>query len=202
MRYEFLIDTYATERMKTLSVWSHFKEDDLAWRPADPLKRGRSVLEQMVHQCNSEDFWFKSMLGIDLAKKPLPASETRYEFLTIYAAHSAERLERLRVQTDAWWESPVQFFETTRPRAWVMTRRMTHNSHHRGQLTAYLRMLGRELYSTYGPTSDTGGLMLNHAPVVYPYSDTNELLAGERFGGKKKTLPGVPVNLPITERPD
>jgi hypothetical protein len=41
----------------------------------------------------------------------------------------------------------------------VMTRRLTHTSHHRGQQMAMLRMLGRTLHSTYGPTADTGGLM-------------------------------------------
>jgi hypothetical protein len=40
---------------------------------------------------------------------------------------------------------------------WVMTRRMTHTAHHRGQLLALLRMLGREEHSNYGPSADTGG---------------------------------------------
>ena len=31
--YAFLVDTCATERIKTLSVWSHFSGDDLAFRP-------------------------------------------------------------------------------------------------------------------------------------------------------------------------
>jgi DinB family len=43
-----------------------------------------------------------------------------------------------------------------------MTRRMTHTAHHRGQQLALLRMLGREEYSNYGPTADTGGLKQNH----------------------------------------
>ena len=29
MRYDFLIETYATERIKILSVWSEFRDDDL-----------------------------------------------------------------------------------------------------------------------------------------------------------------------------
>ena len=33
MKYEFLIETYETERIKTLSVWSMFKEKDLPVRP-------------------------------------------------------------------------------------------------------------------------------------------------------------------------
>jgi hypothetical protein len=34
--YTFLLDTYATERLKTLSVWSQFDEKDLGFWP-EPL---------------------------------------------------------------------------------------------------------------------------------------------------------------------
>ena len=33
MRYDFLIDSYETERVKVLSVWSEFRDDDLPVRP-------------------------------------------------------------------------------------------------------------------------------------------------------------------------
>lgn len=201
MRYDFLIETYASERIKVLSVWSMFNENDLPWRPPDPLKRGRSVLEQMVHQCVSEDLWFKNMLGLDLGRNPLPAQETRLQFLHIYAESSKERLSFLQNQNDAWWEAETRFFALPRSRAWVMTRRMTHTSHHRGQLTAYLRMHCRELHSTYGPTSDTGGLMANNAAVVYPYDNVESLLRSESQGGQKNVLPGIPSDKPCTERP-
>ena len=81
MRYEFLIETYATERIKILSVWSEFRDEDLEVRPNASDPRGRSVHEQMVHQCVSENLWFKSMLGIDVAAPPLPSPETRLEFI-------------------------------------------------------------------------------------------------------------------------
>ena len=86
-------------------------------------------------------------------------------------------------------------------RAWVMVRRMTHTAHHRGQLTAMLRMLGRELHSTYGPTADTGGLMQNHAHTIYAYPDLEALIEGETAGGAKAPLPG-PGDRSPTERPD
>ena len=94
MAYAFLVDTYETERLKTLSVWSMFADDDL----------------------------------------------------------------------------PV--------------RRVAHTAHHRGQLTAMLRMLNRELHSTYGPTADTGGLIEKKAA-----------------GGAKSSLPGT-GDKPVTERPE
>ncbi len=50
MRYQFLVGTYETERLKVLSVWSMFRDGDLPIRPHATDTRGRSVLEQMVHQ--------------------------------------------------------------------------------------------------------------------------------------------------------
>jgi hypothetical protein len=77
---------------------------------------------------------------------------------------------------------------------------MTHTSHHRGQQLALRRMLGREEYSNYGLTADTGGLMQNHAPTIYAYPSLVALFEGEAAGGKKTALPG-PGQKPVTERP-
>ena len=185
MRYEFLVETYATERMKIVSVWSEFRDSDLPLRPNQNDPRGRSVHEQMVHQCVSEDFWLRTMLGIDVSAPPLPKQETRLEFIKRYAEDSGKRLAVFKEKDEAWWEGATTFFDVQRSRAWVMTRRLTHTSHHRGQLMAMLRMLGRDLHSNYGPTADTGGLMQDHAPTIYAYGSIAALLEGEAAGGAK-----------------
>jgi uncharacterized damage-inducible protein DinB len=201
MRYDFLVDTYATERVKVLSVWSEFADQDLPKRPNAADRRGRSVREQMVHQCVSEDIWFRTMLGIDVGAPPLPQEETRLAFMMRYAEDSGRRLDALRLTEDAWWEAPAKFFDVERSRAWVMTRRLTHTSHHRGQQMAMLRMLGRDLHSTYGPTADTGGLMQHRAPTIYAYGSLAALLEGEERGGATSRLPGAGATA-VTERPD
>jgi|SRR5208282_1213568 len=200
MRYDFLVETYATERIKVLSVWSEFRDEDLAVRPNANDARGRSVREQMVHQCVSENLWFKNMLGIDVGAPPLPAQETRLEFIKRYAEDSGKRLAALETKDDGWWEGEATFFDVRRSRAWVMTRRLTHTSHHRGQQMAMLRMLGRGLHSNYGPTADTGGLMADKAPTIYAYGSVEELIAGEAGGGAKSLLPGRGSKA-VTERP-
>lgn len=199
MKYDFLIDSYETERLKVLSVWSEFRDDDLPIRPRHDDPRGRSIHEHMVHQCVSEDAWFRNM-GIDVGAPPLPNPETRLAFITRYAEDSGRRLERLRQTNEAWWEESTAFFDVRRSKAWVMTRRLTHTSHHRGQQMAMLRMLGRELHSNYGPTADTGGLMQNRAPTIYGYSSLEALLDGESRGGAKAPLPGA-SDIALTERP-
>jgi uncharacterized damage-inducible protein DinB len=196
MRHEFLVETYATERIKVVSVWSEFTDQDLVVRPRSGDSRGRSVLEQMVHQCVSEDLWFRSMLAIDVGAPPLPKQETRTDFIERYVEDSGKRLAALQAKGERWWEEEVKFFDVGRSRAWVMVRRVAHTSHHRGQLMAMLRMLGREIHSNYGPTADTGGLMANHAPTIYAYGSLEELLTS----GEKAKLPGAGGKA-VTERP-
>jgi uncharacterized damage-inducible protein DinB len=197
MRYDFLVDTYATERLKVLSTWNLFGDGDLPVRPRDDDSRGRSVLEQMVHQCVSEDIWFRTMLGIDVQAPPLPEHETRSGFVARYGEDSAARFAAIQSQEPSWWEAETDFFEVRRTRAWVMVRRIAHTAHHRGQQAAVLRMLGRDLYSTYGPTADTGGLMQDQAPTIYAFRDEAAILAGEPV----TALP-VLVERAVTERPD
>jgi len=197
MRYAFLVETYATERIKVVSVWSEFRDEDLSVRPNANDPRGRSVHEQMVHQCVSEDLWFRNMLGIDVSAPPLPKQETRMEFIRQYADDSAKRLAAVQTKHEPWWEEEVNFFAVRRSRAWIMVRRIAHTSHHRGQLMAMLRMLWREIHSNYGPTADTGGLMASHALTIYAYRSLEELLTD----GEKIKLPGA-GGKSVTERPD
>jgi uncharacterized damage-inducible protein DinB len=200
MTYDFLVESYATERIKVVSVWSEFSDADLPVRPHATDRRGRSVHEQMVHQCVSEDLWFRTMLGIDVGAPPLPTPERCLEFIKRYAEDSGKRLAALTQKPDAWWQENTTFFDVRRSRAWVMTRRLTHTSHHRGQQMAMLRMLGRDLHSTYGPTADTGGLMQNHAPTIYAYDSLDALLREEAASRTKTALP-APSSERVTERP-
>ena len=197
-RFDFLTETYETERLKTLSVWAQIPDDKMSFRP-EP--RARSPLEHMVHQCLSEDAWMRSMLGIAVSRAALPSQETRLGFLEHYAACSAERVDLLARQPDEWFEGPTKFFDVVRSRAWVLTRRFTHSAHHRGQLTAYLRLWGQPLYSTYGPTADTGGLFQNGAQVVYRYKSIDDLMAQQSQREPAPPLPAAGA-VPVTERPE
>ncbi len=150
--YAFLTDTYETEILKILTIWESFPEETMDYRPHP---KSRSVLEQMEHQVQSEGRWMKMMLGVDTGD-PNPAQRTKQGFIEKYKADANKRLEILRGKPDEWWRETTQFFDVTRSKAWVMTRRMTHSSHHRGQLIVYLRQVGELVPSVYGPTADTG----------------------------------------------
>ena len=193
MPYDFLVETFATERLKTLGVWSQFTDDNLEFRPA---KAARSVREHMVHQCLSEDGFFTRMLGLPVTTKVLPETEACRQFLERYLEASGERLAGLRAQPATWFEGTTRFFDVDRSRAWVLVRRISHTAHHRGQLSTYHRLLDHGLYSIYGPTADTGGLPANGADVIYRYASEASVLNDQ----SPPPLPG-PGAKPATERP-
>jgi hypothetical protein len=98
VKYDFLIETYETERIKVISAWSMFSDNDLSIRPNRSDKRGRNLYEHMVHQCVSEDTWFRTMLGIDVGAPSLPKEEVRLEFMRQYQEDSGQRLAALRTR--------------------------------------------------------------------------------------------------------
>jgi uncharacterized damage-inducible protein DinB len=191
MAYDFLVETFATERLKTVGVWSQFTDDDLEFRPA-PV--ARSVREHMVHQCLSEDGFFTKMLGLAVTTPVLPQQEVCRQFIERYLATSGERLAGLRSQPAAWFDETTRFFDVDRSRAWVLVRRIAHTAHHRGQLSTYHRLLDHRLYSIYGPTADTGGLPINGAGVIYRYDSEANV-----FNDEAPPLPG-PGEKPVSER--
>ncbi len=150
--YNFLIDTYETEILKITGIWAAFPDDALEFRPHP---KSRNLLEQMEHQLQSESRWMRNMFNIDTGE-PMPPQRSRRGFIDKYVSDAKRRLAILHNKPDEWWREPVQFFDVTRSRAWVMVRRLNHSAHHRGQLIVYLRLLNLKVPSVYGPTADTG----------------------------------------------
>jgi uncharacterized damage-inducible protein DinB len=147
------LDTYASETNKVGSVWSRFRDADLPYRPQDGAS---TVAEILRHQLLSERRFFGEFLGLP----EVPAAEVIPNPFTVDVGIarllelSRPRLEYLAARDDAWWLAEVGFFDVHRSRIWVFWRRVLHTAHHRTQLTVYLRMLGRPVPATYGPSAD------------------------------------------------
>jgi uncharacterized damage-inducible protein DinB len=159
--YAFLRETYETEALKTLGIWSAFPASAMDYRAHS---KSRSVIEQFEHQLQSEGRWMANMLGID-AGDPDPAERTREGCIEKYRVDTKQRLALLSWKPDDWWLQPAAFFDVTRTRAWIFNRRLLHAAHHRGQLVVYLRELDIRVPSVYGPTADTDG------KVVYAFDE-------------------------------
>lgn len=151
--FQHALDTYASETNKVADVWRRFADADLAFRPHE---RSTTVEGVLRHQLLSERRFFAEFLGLPEvpAAEVVPASLTVVSAVDRLAALAAARLPALAAADDAWWLTPVRFFDVERERAWVFWRRVLHTAHHRTQLTVYLRMLGRPVPAIYGPSGD------------------------------------------------
>jgi len=151
--FQHVLDTYASETNKVISVWRCFGDDDLAYRPHP---KSMTVLEVLRHQLLSERRFFSQFLGTadTPAEEVLPAEASVEAFGGRMRELALARLAIFAAQDQAWWLAPVLFFGETRSRIWVFWRRVLHTCHHRTQLTVYLRMMDRAVPSTYGPTAD------------------------------------------------
>jgi uncharacterized damage-inducible protein DinB len=147
------IDTYASETNKVISVWAGFSDADLAYRPHP---RSSSVAEIMKHQLLSERRFFAEFLNLPEpgAGEVLPQQPSVETFQRCMLELAVARLGFLAERDESWWLAVVPFFDTSRERIWIFWRRVLHTAHHRTQLTVYLRMLGKPVPSTYGPTAD------------------------------------------------
>lgn len=150
---QHVLDTYASETNKVISVWASFADSDLAYRPHPSSS---SVADIMKHQLLSERRFFVEFLGLPevAAEQVLPKMFSVENFSDRMLELASPRLSFMAERDEEWWRTVVPFFDTRRERIWIFWRRVLHTAHHRTQLTVYLRLLGKPVPATYGPTAD------------------------------------------------
>jgi uncharacterized damage-inducible protein DinB len=94
-------------------------------------------------------------------KPPLPT--TAAELLAVLAESEGKARDALRTTTEEHLLTPWRLLVggnvvAEAPRHVSIADTFTHQAHHRGQLTVYLRLLGVPLPSVYGPSADAGFL--------------------------------------------
>jgi uncharacterized damage-inducible protein DinB len=151
--FQHLLDTYASETNKVVSVWSALAPADLGFRPHP---RSSTVEDILKHQLLSERRFFGEFLRTPEPPptEVLPATPSLEAYTTRLLELARPRLEFLASRTEPWWLGRVPFFDVERERIWIFWRRVLHTAHHRTQLTVYLRLLDRPVPPTYGPTAD------------------------------------------------
>jgi len=151
--FQHLLDTYASETDKTISVWRSFAPEDLSFRPHP---KSSTVEEILKHQLLSERRFFGEFVGTPEppASEVLPKTPGLAAYLQRMEELARPRLGFFAAQREEWWLQEVPFFEVRRQRIWVFWRRVLHSCHHRTQLTVYLRLLNKPVLSVYGPTAD------------------------------------------------
>jgi uncharacterized damage-inducible protein DinB len=151
--FQHILDTYAGETNKVISVWGAFSDADLPFRPQE---KSTTALDIMKHQLLSERRFFGEFLGLPevQATAILPAELSVARLGERMFQLAFPRLAFMAERDREWWLTTVNFFDAKRQRIWVFWRRVLHTAHHRTQLTVYLRLLGKPVPATYGPTAD------------------------------------------------
>jgi hypothetical protein len=152
--FQHVLDTYASETSKVITVWRQFSPGDMSFKA---MERSSSVLDIMKHQLLSERRFFAEFIGLPgepPAAAVLPPELTPVAFCRRNEELCKPRLLRLAAPDEKWWLGSVPFFDVQRERIWVFWRRVLHTAHHRTQLSDYLRLLGKPVPPSYGPTAD------------------------------------------------
>ncbi len=152
--FQHLLDTYASETSKVVTVWRQFSVEDMGFKPDE---RSSTVADIMKHQILSERRFFGGFIGLPdepAAEALLPQELIPAAFCRRNEELCRPRLARLADRDEPWWLEVVPFFDVRRQRIWIFWRRVLRTAHHRTQLSGYLRLLGKPVPPSYGPTAD------------------------------------------------
>src|SRR5215475_8253855 len=109
--FQNLLDTYASETSKVISVWREFGPEDMGFKPAE---RSSSVLDIMKHQLLSERRFFAEFIGLPgepEAGAVLPQELTAAGFCRRLEELCKPRLEHMAGASESWWLEVVPFFD-------------------------------------------------------------------------------------------
>ena len=153
-----LITEFEQEMMTTRRLLERVPTDKGHWKP-HPKSFSLGHLAQLISWMPG---WVANTLTeteLNLLATPNYSYETTETLLADFDYNVAQTKAALAKIKDSDLEVPWSlkrgdqvFF--TQPRGVVVRTHITHLSHHRGQMTVYLRLLDVPIPSIYGPTAD------------------------------------------------
>ena len=146
------------EMPPTRRLLERVPDDKSAWKP-HPKSFSLGHLSQLVARMPGWVTHTMKQTVLDLSGAPQYSNETTETLLAEFDRCVKDAREALRGATDEDFMVPWSLkmgdrVLMTMPRLAVMRQNINHLSHHRGQLTVYLRLLDVPIPSIYGPTAD------------------------------------------------
>ena len=153
-----LLPEFDQEMASTRRLLERVPTDKGQWKP-HPKSFALGHLAQLVSWMPG---WIANTLRhteLDLLGAPGYSFESTATLLAGFDQHVRDGREALAAAKDADFAVPWSLTRgdrvlMTAPRAAVVRMHISHLSHHRGQLTVYLRMLDVPIPPIYGPTAD------------------------------------------------
>jgi uncharacterized damage-inducible protein DinB len=153
-----LLPEFEQEMATTRRLLERVPSDKAQWKP-HPKSFALGHLAQLVSWMPA---WIANTVRetrLDLLKAPGYSFETTETLLRGFDENVRDAREALKASKDADYAVPWSLARGeqvlfTAPRGVVVRQHISHLSHHRGQLTVYLRLLDVPIPSIYGPTAD------------------------------------------------
>ena len=135
----------------TRSALAALPEPAWAWRPHAISRTGGELAWHVA----SGFHWFASdPLKLKVAPKPAAVPTTSAELLQVFDAMTNDCLSALKKKNDAWIRTKADFFGTPSTNGGILGIQVIHESHHRGQLSTYIRINGGKVPAICGASAD------------------------------------------------
>jgi uncharacterized damage-inducible protein DinB len=153
-----LLPEFDQEMAATRRVLDRVPGDKAQWKP-HPKSFALGHLAQLVSWMPGWIANTLSQTSLDLASAGGYSYETTDTLLAGFDRNVREARAALTASSDADFAVPWSLKHGERvlftaPRGTVVRQHISHLSHHRGQLTVYLRLLDVPVPAIYGPTAD------------------------------------------------
>jgi uncharacterized damage-inducible protein DinB len=154
---DFLLANLELEVPTTASVMAAVPADRSDYKP-DPLSKSALGL---VQHLTVEDEWFLGMVADGRFAMPPDSDATGpaspAEAAARYTTRMPQLIDRVRSLSGQHMAQEMDLFGGMMrlPVVGVLSMMIRHSTHHRGQLSSYLRAMGSKVPSIYGPSADT-----------------------------------------------
>ncbi len=153
-----LLPEFDEEMKSTRRVLERIPDNKADWKP-HPKSFTLAHLALLIAGMPG---WITNQLqqtSLDLAKGEGYSNKSTSDLLKIFDKNVKEARAAIAASKDSDYDVPwsLMHLDTelfTAPRKVVIRQTISHLSHHRGQMTVYLRLLDIPVPSIYGPTAD------------------------------------------------
>lgn len=160
---QFLLDEFTREAARSRRALERVPDGHSDWKP-HPQSMNFGYLTELVAtmptwvvmQLQMPELDVAPAQGSSVKREPLPTRDSLVAALDKHVVKAREALEGATAELlcEPWRLKARGQVVDEGPRFAMIQDTLNHWSHHRGQLTVYLKLLGAPVPSLYGPSSD------------------------------------------------
>jgi uncharacterized damage-inducible protein DinB len=151
---QFFLGNMESEFKTTRKVIAAVPQDKSDYKP-DP--KSMTARELAFHIAGADVFFLDAVINgkFDMSAEQPKTPDTIQEILSWYDSNFTDRVAKLKALSTDELTRQVAFFTVMEaPAVMFLNIMLMHMSHHRGQLTTYLRPMGSKVPSIYGGSAD------------------------------------------------